>query len=89
MLYLLVYGDKSKPLVDVILCDDHPGVTGEGTLVFGNEGQEGFCVYPGDYLTIQHVCFGGKAAAPAYLFDVRAGSLSDEGKPLTYPEDTK
>lgn len=89
MLYLLVYGDKNHPQVDVILCDSHPGVTDEGTLVFRNEGQEDFYVYPGDYLTIQHAYFGGKSASPAYLFDVRAGSLSAEGKPLTYPEDMK
>lgn len=89
MLYLLVYGDKSKPLVDVILCDNHPDVTDDGTLVFRNEGQEDFYVYPGDYLSIQHAYFGGKAAAPAYLFDLRAYSRSTGGKPLAYPEDTK
>jgi len=83
MLYLLVYGDKAKPLVDVILCDNHPDVTDEGTLVFRNEGQKDFYVYPGDYLSIQHASFGGEAAAPAYLFDFRAGSLSAEGKPIT------
>lgn len=89
MLYLLVYGDKSRPSVDVILCDSHPDVTDEGVLVFRNEGQEDLYVYPGDYLSIQHAYFGGKAAEPAYLFDVRAGSRSVEGKPLTYPEDVK
>ena len=87
MLCLLVYGDKSRPLVDVILCDSHPDVTDEETLVFRNEGQEDFYVYPGDYLSVQHACCGGKAASPAYLFDVRTGSPSVEGKPLTYPED--
>lgn len=87
MLYLLVYGDKSHPLVDVILCDSHPDVTDEGTLVFRNEGQEDFYVYPGDYLSVQHAYFGGKAASPAYLFDVRAGSPGVGGKPLAYPED--
>lgn len=87
MLYLLIYGDKSHPLVDVILCDSHPDVTDDGTLVFRNEGQEDFYVYPGDYLSVQHACFGGKAAAPACLFDVRAGSPSVGGKPLAYPED--
>lgn len=87
MLYLLVYGDKSRPLADVILCDSHPDVTDERTLVFRNEGQEDFYVYPGDYLSVQCAYFGGKAASPAYLFDVRAGSSSVEGKPLTYPED--
>lgn len=85
MLYLLVYGDKSQPLVDVILCDNHPDVTDEGTLVFRNEGQEDFYVYPGDCLSVQHACFGGEAASPAYLFDVRAGSPSAGGKSLTYP----
>lgn len=89
MLYLLIYGDKAKPLVDVILCDNHPDVTAEGTLVFRNEGQEDFYVYPGDYLGIQCAYFGGKAAAPAYLFDTRAHSPSAEGKPLAYPEDLK
>ena len=87
MLYLLTYGDKSYPLVDVILCDNHPDVTDEGTLVFRREGQEDFYVYPGDYLTVQYAYFGGKTASPAYLFDVRAGSPSVEGKPLAYPED--
>lgn len=87
MLYLLVYGDKSHPLVDVILCDNHPDVTDEGTLVFRNEGQEDFYVYPGDYLSVQHAYFGGKEASPAYLFDVRSGSPSVGGKPLAYPED--
>lgn len=89
MLYLLVYGDKSHPLVDAVLCDNHPDVTDEGTLVFRNEGQKDFYVYPGDYLSVQHAYFGGKAASPAYLFDIRAGSSSAEGKSLTYPEDMK
>ena len=89
MLYFLVYGDKSRPSVDVVLCDSHPVVTDDGTLVFKNDGQEDFYVYPGDCLSVQYACFGGKAAEPAYLFDVRAGSRSAEGKPLTYPEDVK
>lgn len=89
MLYLLAYGGKSHPMVDVILCDNHPDVTDEGTLVFRNEGQEDFYVYPGDYLSVQHACFGGKAASLAYLFDIRAGSPSTEGKSLTYPEGVK
>ena len=74
MLYLLTYGDKCHPLVDVILCDNHPDVTDEGTLVFSNEAQEDFYVYPGDYLSVQCARFGGEDAFPAYLFDVRAGS---------------
>lgn len=64
MLYLLVYGDKSHPLVDVILCDNHPDVTDEGTLVFRHEGQEDFYVYPGDYLSVQCAYFGGGRLLP-------------------------
>lgn len=89
MLYLLVYGNKSHPQVDVIICDNHPDVTDEGALVFRNEGQEDFYVYPGDYVSVQCAYFGEKAAFPTYLFDVRSGSPSTEGKSLAYPEDVK
>ena len=33
MLYLLVYGEKNAPEVDVILCDNHPDRTSDGTLI--------------------------------------------------------
>lgn len=76
MLYLLVYGDKASPEVDVILCDNHPERTNDGTLIFRNEGQQDFYVYPGDYLSIQHAYFGGKDAKPSFLFDLRDGALA-------------
>lgn len=89
MLYLLVYGEKNHPKVDVILCDDHPERTNDGTLIFKNEGQPGFYVYPGDYLSIQHAYFGGKEAAPEFLFDMRSGSPNTEGVSMTYPGDIR
>ena len=89
MLYLLVYGDKSRPSVDIVLCDSHPDVSDDGTLVFRNTEGEDFYVYPGDCLSVQHAYFGGKAAEPVCMFDIRAGSRSTEGKPLTYPEDVE
>lgn len=85
MLYLLVYGDKAAPEVDVILCDNHPERTNDGTLIFRNEGQQDFYVYPGDYLSIQHAYFGGKDAKPSFLFDIREGSPSTEGVSMVYP----
>lgn len=82
MLYLIVYGDKNRPQCDVVLCDNHPERTPDGTLIFKNEGQPDLYFYPGDYISIQHAYFGGKAAAPAYLFDYRMGSPSVEPKDL-------
>nr|DAK85155.1 MAG TPA: hypothetical protein [Caudoviricetes sp.] len=46
-------------------------------------------VYPGDYLSIQHACFGGKDAKPSFLFDIREGSPSNEGVSMTYPGDVR
>lgn len=89
MLYLLIYGDKSAPDVDVILCDRHPERTDEGTWVFKNEGQPDFYVYPGDYLSIHHAYFGGKAAKPAFFFDIREGSPNNEGVSMVYPGDVR
>ena len=89
MLYLLVYGDKASPEVDVILCDNPPERTNDGTLIFRNEGQRDMYVYPGDYLSIQHAYFGGKEAKPSFLFDIREGSPSNEGVSMTYPGDVR
>lgn len=89
MLYLLVYGDKAAPEVDVILCDNHPERTNDGTLIFRNEGQQDFYVYPGDYLSIQHAYFGGKDAKPSFLFDLRDGAPSTEGVSMVYPGDVR
>lgn len=89
MLYLLVYGEKSHPWVDVILCDNHPDRTNDGTLIFKSEGQPDFYVYPGDYLSIQHAHFCGKEARPSFLFDIREGSPANEGVSMTYPGDVR
>lgn len=89
MLYLLVYGEKNAPEVDVILCDNHPDRNSDGTLIFKNEGQPDFYVYPGDYLSIQHAYFGGKEARPSFLFDIRGGSPNNEGTSITYPGDVR
>lgn len=89
MLYLLVCGDKASPEVDVILCDNHPERTNDGTLIFRNERQRDMYVYPGDYLSIQHACFDGKDAKPSFLFDLRDGAPSTEGVSMVYPGDVR
>lgn len=89
MLYLLIYGDKNNPDVDVILCDRHPDRTDEGVWVFKNEGQPDVYVYPGDYLSIQHAHFCGKDASPASLLDIREGSPNIEGVSMVYPGDVR
>lgn len=89
MLYLLVCGDKSKPEVDVVLCDNHPERTDDGTLIFRNEGRGDMCAYPGGCLSIQRACFGGKEASPSFLFDIREGFPSNRGVSISYLGDAR
>lgn len=77
MLYVIVYGDKSHPQCDVILCDRIPARSQGRITFYDSEGEARLELLNEDIHSIHQAYFGGTPAEPSFLIDTRAASASD------------